>query len=64
MTGHYDYLHHIRHAIEQRLGRSLSQVEFEILLIRGHGQFWELDWRTGGIRLRDLADIELERERS
>ena len=60
MTSHYDHLTHIRQAIEQRLGRSLSQIEFETLLIRGQGQFWDLDWGTGGIRLRDLADIKLE----
>ena len=64
MTGHYNYLSHIKNAIEQRLGRSLSQVEFEILLIRGQGRFWELTWQEGGIRLLDPADIQLNQETS
>ena len=59
MTNHYTYLNHIRDAIEQRMGRSLSEVEFKDLLIRGHGRFWDLDQDTGGIRLHDLAEIKL-----
>jgi hypothetical protein len=54
MTTKYDYLKGIREAIEQRLGRSLNELEFQRLLIRGNGQFWDLNWGADGIRLYDL----------
>ncbi len=57
MDTNYDYLKGIRSAIEQRLGRSLTQVEFQTLLIRGHGRFWDLNWGDEGIRLYDVRPL-------
>ena len=54
MNDKYTYLTGIREAIEQRLGHALSDLDFQILLIRGHGQFWDLHWNADGIRLYDL----------
>ena len=54
MNEKYNYLTGIRQAIEQRMGRSLSELEFQLLLIRGNGQFWDLHWSADGIRLYDL----------
>lgn len=54
MDGKYNYLKGIRTAIEERLGRSLSENEFQRLLRHGEGRFWELNWQSNGIRLYDL----------
>ena len=62
MTGQYTHLNHIKQAVEQRMGRTVSQLEFEILLIRGHGQFWELTWQTGGFRLLDSTEIQINQK--
>lgn len=59
MTTKYDYLKGIRSAIEQRLGRSLNELEFQTLLIRGNGRFWDLQWNTDGIRLYDVNSPSL-----
>ena len=63
MTTKYNYLKGIRYAVEQRLGRSLSELEFQILLIRGQGQFWDLDWNADGIRLYDPQSPALSMKR-
>lgn len=60
MNTKYDYLKGIRSAIEERLGRSLNELEFEILLIRGHGRFWDLQWSADGIRLYDVNSASLK----
>jgi hypothetical protein len=59
MTTKYDYLKGIRSAIEARLGRSLNEMEFQTLLIRGNGRFWDLRWNSDGIRLYDVKSPTL-----
>jgi hypothetical protein len=63
MNDKYTYLAGIREAIEQRLGHALSDLEFQILLIRGNGQFWDLHWGADGIRLYDLKTVPLPARR-
>jgi hypothetical protein len=60
MNTHFDYLKGIRDAVEQRLGRSLSEIEFQVLLIRGDGQFWDLDWNSEGIRLYEINALKAQ----
>lgn len=63
MNDKYTYLTGIREAIEQRMGRALSDLEFQVLLIRGNGQFWDLDWGADGIRLYDPNSVPLPARR-
>ncbi len=37
------YRRRVRRAFEKRLGRALSEMEFEKLLRIGHGIFWDYD---------------------
>lgn len=37
------YRQRVRRAFEKRLGRAMSEIEFEHLLRIGHGIFWDYD---------------------